>query len=90
MKKLPIFEDISELLKQIGLGDDSVLELKTITLNNSKVASPHRNSMADELAAMANTAAGVIVLGVDDKTRQIKGIPLDHLDIVEGWVRSIC
>jgi predicted HTH transcriptional regulator len=46
--------------------------------------------MADELAAMANTASGVIVLGVDDTTREIRGIPLDKLDIVEGWLRSIC
>jgi len=46
--------------------------------------------MADELAAMANTASGIIVLGVDDQTREIQGIPLEKLDIVEGWLRSIC
>jgi predicted HTH transcriptional regulator len=46
--------------------------------------------MADELAAMANTASGIIVLGVDDKTKEIRGIPPAELDVVEGWLRSIC
>ncbi|SIQ82551.1 Putative DNA-binding domain-containing protein [Alkalispirochaeta americana] len=46
--------------------------------------------MADELAAMANTASGIIVLRVGDKTRDILGIPAEKLDIVEGWLRSIC
>ena len=43
---------------------------------------PHRNSMADELAAMANTGNGVFVLGVDDKSRTVIGIPIDKLDVV--------
>jgi len=46
--------------------------------------------MADELAAMANTFTGVILLGVDDKSKAIHGIPQDKLDIVETWLRSIC
>lgn len=32
----------------------------------------------------------MLVLGVDDCTRQVLGIPLDHLDVVESWVREIC
>jgi predicted HTH transcriptional regulator len=83
-------QDIGDLLKHIALGEDSVLELKSVELKGSKVVGPHRDGMADELAAMANTASGVIVLGVDDTTREIRGIPLDKLDIVEGWLRSIC
>jgi len=46
--------------------------------------------MADELAAMANTANGVFVLGVDDKSRSVVGIPEEKLDIVETWIREIC
>jgi predicted HTH transcriptional regulator len=83
-------QDIGDLLKHIALGEDSVLELKSVELKGSKVVGPHRDGMADELAAMANTASGVIVLGIDDTTREIRGIPLDKLDIVEGWLRSIC
>ena len=36
---------------------------------------------ADELAAMTNTHTGVILLGVDDKSKVILGIPGDKLDI---------
>jgi ATP-dependent DNA helicase RecG len=83
-------ETIHDLLKHIALGEDSVLELKTVELKGNKVVGPHRDGMADELAAMANTASGVIILGVDDTTREIRGIPLEKLDIVESWLRSIC
>jgi len=79
-----------DLLKQIALGEDSVLELKTMEFSGNKIVGPHRDSMADELAAMANTASGVVVLGVDDKTKEVCGIPPEKLDIVEGWLRSIC
>lgn len=85
-----MYENISDLLKQIALGEDSVLELKTVELRGNKIVGPHKDGMADELAAMANTATGILVLGVDDKTRTIQGIPLEKLDIVEGWLRSIC
>jgi len=33
--------------------------------------------MADELAAMANTVTGNFILGIDDKTKEITGIPED-------------
>lgn len=85
-----MFETIDELLKQISLGEDSALELKNLEYKNNQVSGPHRDSMADELAAMANTASGVFVLGVDDKTRSIFGIPETKLDIVETWLRGIC
>jgi len=85
-----MFETTDELLKQIRLGEDSSLELKNLGYKSTQVSSPHRNSMADELSAMANTANGVFVLGVDDKSRSIVGIPEDKLDIVETWIRGIC
>lgn len=85
-----MFETTDELLKQIRLGEDSSLELKDLRYKGSQVNDPHRNSMADELAAMANTANGVFVLGVDDKSRTVVGIPEDKLDVVEAWVRGIC
>jgi hypothetical protein len=85
-----MFETIDELLKQIRLGEDSSLELKDLRYKGNQVNDPHRNSMADELAAMANTANGVFVLGVDDKSRTVVGIPEDKLDVVETWMRGIC
>jgi len=85
-----MLNNTADLLKQIAIGEDSVLELKTIEFKGDQVAGPHRNSMADELAAMANTATGVILLGVDDKSKAIVGIPINLLDVVETWLRGIC
>jgi ATP-dependent DNA helicase RecG len=84
-----MFETTDELLKQIRLGEDSSLELKDLRYKGNQVNDPHRNSMADELAAMANTANGVFVLGVDDKSKTVVGIPEDKLDVVETWVRDM-
>ncbi|MEI7696350.1 MAG: RNA-binding domain-containing protein, partial [Chlorobium sp.] len=66
-----MYENLSDLLRQIALGEDSVLELKSVEFSGKKVVGPHKDGMADELAAMANTATGIIVLGVDDKSREI-------------------
>lgn len=83
-------QNISDLCNQIALGEDSVLELKAVEFRGNKVAGPHKDSMADDLAAMANTATGMIILGIDDKTREILGVPKEKLDLVEEWLRSIC
>ena len=85
-------DDISqeELTRRIRLGEDSTLELKSLRLKGSRIDAPHRNSFADELAAFANGRGGTLVLGIDDATRNVEGIPLDDLDVVEGWVREIC
>ena len=85
-----MFDTTDELLNQIRLGEDSSLELKSLEYHGERVSGPHRNGMADELAAMANTATGVFVLGVDDKSKSVIGIPEDKLDIVETWVRGLC
>jgi len=78
------------LLKAIELGEDTYLEFKDLRYNENQVSEPHRNSMADELAAMANTASGCFILGIEDKSKKIIGIPKDKLDIVEDWIRNIC
>ena len=78
------------LAKRIRLGEDSVLELKQVSVSGSRVTAPRRKDVADELGAFANGRGGDLVLGVDDKTRDVRGIPLDQLDAVEAWVREIC
>lgn len=84
------FDSTDELLEQIRLGEDSSLELKELRFRGQQVSAPHRQSMADELAAMANTRSGVFVLGVDDRTRAVQGIALEQLDAAETWLRGIC
>ena len=83
-------EKDSELLGRIALGEDSVLELKRVEFCGNRIIGPRRSDMADELAAMANTLSGTVVLGIDDKPRDIPGLPEEKLDMVEDWLRSIC
>ncbi len=39
---------------------------------------------------MANARGGILVLGVDDKSRQILGMPVEILQVVEEWVSELC
>jgi ATP-dependent DNA helicase RecG len=77
------------LLRKIQLGEDSVLELKQVIFKGRRVAAPARKDLADELAAFANTRGGLLVLGIDDRNREVLGIPLENLDAVEDHVREL-
>ncbi len=79
-----------ELARRIRLGEDSTLELKRVLLAGSKITALGRTEFADELASMANGRGGTIVLGVEDRSREVLGIPVERLDAVEAWVREIC
>jgi len=83
--------NIERLLQRIRLGEDSTLELKQLAIrDDSKTIEPHPDGLSDELAAMANAAGGLLILGVDDKSREVTGIPPAHLDRVETWLTAIC
>ena len=85
-----MFDTKRELLEKIRLGESTFLEFKEVKLAGGKVRGPHRNSLADGLAAFANSHGGVFVLGVSDKTHGIVGIPVEHLDAVVEFVRNAC
>lgn len=87
-----MFDTAAALLEKIQLGEDSFLELKEVRIagNGKRVSAPHRDSIANEFAAFANARGGVCVLGVDDETREIIGIPKDKLDLVTDFVRQTC
>jgi predicted HTH transcriptional regulator len=82
--------DTERLLQRIRLGEDSALELKAVTFAGSRVRGPGRDELADELAAFANAHGGLVVLGVDDKTRPATGIPEEHVDAVVRLVTELC
>jgi len=84
-----MLETAAELLEKIRLGEDSFLELKEVRFAGQKVTAPHRDGLADELAAFANSRGGVCVLGVDD-AREVLGVPLERLDALEDFVRELC
>lgn len=83
-------QEIDALLKRIRLGEDATLEFKQVLLQGNKVVGPKRNAFADELASFANARGGTILLGVDDKSHAITGIPIEKLDVIESWVQEIC
>ena len=83
-------DEIRVLLDRIHLGEDSLLEFKSVRLRSGKVVDPDSRKIADELSAMANTASGRFLLGVDDKTRDLQPLTPSELDAVETWLRSIC
>lgn len=85
-----MFDTPAELIEKIRLGEDSLLELKEVRFGRGRVTGPHRDSLADELAAFANSRGGVCVLGVEDGTRELIGIPVDRLDLVDTFVRELC
>lgn len=84
-----MFDNLADLLEKIRLGEDSFLELKEVRFAGQRVTAPHRDSLANELAALANSRGGVCVLGVDDN-REVLGVPLQRLDLLEAFVRQLC
>jgi ATP-dependent DNA helicase RecG len=84
-----MYETNVELLQAIRLGEDSSLELKEVVFSGSKVKGPGRDELAEELAAFANAKGGVLVLGVDDKSKDILGIPVHRLEEVETLLRDV-
>ena len=76
-----MYDSLIELIEKIYLGEDATIEFKREL--------PHRNSLADEIAAFANARGGVILIGVDDDSA-IVGIDRQQLDIAEKTVVEIC
>ncbi len=79
----------NELITKLSLGEDSLLECKEVRFAGAAVRGPSQNDLADELAAFANSrTGGTLLLGIDDKTREVFGLPVDRLDLVEALVRQ--
>ncbi|MBX3728014.1 MAG: putative DNA binding domain-containing protein [Candidatus Sumerlaeia bacterium] len=85
-----MYDSIDELLTKLGLVEDSTIEWKEVRVPGDKVNAPARDDLADELASFANWCDGVVVLGIQDKPREVIGIPREKLAIVEQFVRDVC
>jgi ATP-dependent DNA helicase RecG len=78
-----------DLLFHIRLGEDSSIEFKTVQFEGNKPVSPNKDKMAHEIAAFANGQGGSILLGVDDKTRNVLGIEDALVAKAEEWIVTI-
>ena len=76
-----MFDSLTELTEKIYLGEDSTIEFKREL--------PHRESLADEIAAFANAIGGAILIGVDDDS-EIVGMDRQDLDRTERTVVEVC
>ena len=85
-----MFDSTKELLDQIRMGESTLLEFKEVRFAGNRVTGPRRDALADELAAFANSRGGVFVLGVEDRTRDVVGIPVERLDTVVDFVKEVC
>ena len=85
-----MFDSTKELLKKVRFGEDTSFEVKTVRFKGDKVAGPRRDDLADEISAFANTRGGVILMGVDDKSREIIGVSPDRIEAVERYIFEIC
>lgn len=81
---MTMFDSLTQLVEKIHLGEDSTIEFKREL--------PGRQSLADEIAAFANTRGGAILIGVVHvgDHGEIVGIDREMLERIEKTVIEIC
>ena len=79
----------SRLAQRISARQDPRLELRAVRFSGRNIRAPHRDALADDLAAFANASGGTLVLGATNTPEDI-GIPLGRLDAVERIARRAC
>jgi len=84
-----MFDTIQEIIDRLKLGEDSFVEFKEVKFSGEKITDPHAESLAGEICAFANTAGGVILVGVDDNGL-IQGISREKLSLVENYISNAC
>lgn len=81
---------IHRILEKIAGGESSGVELKTIALTKGKIPGRYRDDLSDEFAAFANHSGGVVIFGVDDKSRQITGMDAAEVQKLIENISEIC
>ena len=85
-----MFASTKGLMDEIRMGESSFLECSEVRFSGTRVSGPREPALADGLAAFANSRGGVFVLGVEDGTRDVVGIPVERLDAVVDFVKEVC
>lgn len=83
-----------DLLYYVRLGEDSSIKFKAVLFSSdngkgNKPVAPDKDKLAHEIAAFANGMGGRMVLGVNDKTRDVEGIDDDKVAMTEEWIVTI-
>lgn len=80
----------TEIIEKINTDEDSGVEFKTVEVRGCKIKSPERDDLSDEIAAFANQEGGIILFGVEDKTRQIVGVHDSGVKPLNDLVSEVC
>ena len=83
-----MFDTRDQILNQLRAGEDGRAEFKEVRLGDRGVLSPNVEDLAGELVAFANAAGGVVFLGIDD-SGVVRGIPPEHVNMVENWIINV-
>lgn len=75
------FMNAVELLGIISTGETSKVQFKELL--------PHKDSVAQEIVAMSNSLGGVVLLGVEDVTGEIKGLSAEQIEEYDRTVSQI-
>lgn len=81
-----MLREAARLQKSIEEGEGSRLACRLVRVAAGRVVEPRRDNLADDLAAFANGAGGVLVMGVRPDSAEVEGISLDDLDLVQQLV----
>ena len=85
-----MFDSTKELLDRMRLGESTYLELGEVRFAGDNVSVPDIDALADQLAETANSRGGVLVLGIEELTRDVIRIPAERLDTVLDFVKEAC
>lgn len=78
------------LLDIITLDENSGVEFKLVVVQGKTIKDPKRDDLSDEIAAFANHNGGVILFGVEDKTKIIVGLDSQIIPLLTGYLSEIC
>lgn len=81
--------DSNSILRQLELGEDSRVGFKEAQFIENRVQAPHRNAVADELAAFGNTIGGTLIFSVSD-SGEVRSMNRQQMDALEAFVTEIC
>ena len=78
-----------DIARQLQLGEDSQWEFKQVEFSGNRLTSPRRDSLADEIAALANTDGGTLLCGATDEG-EVQGLSREQMDVLETLLVNIC
>ena len=81
--------DAEKLLERLALGEDSRAEFMEVVFTGSRVREPHRQRIANELAAFGNTLGGALIFSVSD-AGEVRPMSRGMMDALEAYVSETC